>query len=183
VISTDHDVDGGCRIHMVGTQELQVVANSAGGPVVVFTCEDSYEAAVDANGDGYIYAPNIGAHWNGWCPRTACDEAGPSHATIPWPIEIRENLSGDEYLHLMLCLRNVVSDEGTAGTQCELEIPITQTTNPHTQSFNAEDGAGCVNLPPGAITLFVHWRTFSSAAHPEISIERFPIHSEIEVSH
>jgi len=50
-----HDVTGGCDVHVVSEQETQIVAGTAGGPVVVLTCEDEFDATIDANGHGSIH--------------------------------------------------------------------------------------------------------------------------------
>jgi hypothetical protein len=166
---SNHAVAGGCRIHIVGEQETQWVAGTAGGPVVISTCEDDIEAAIDSSGEGYLYALNFTSHPGPACTRAACDEGAPNHATIPWRVHLRETAGGD-VLSMSYCLRNSATSEGTPGSPCSMDIPMSQTSNPHRQSFNFEAGLGCANLPPGALTFFGHWHTQSDAAHPEVVI-------------
>jgi hypothetical protein len=164
-----HTVSGGCLVHVVGEQETQIVAGTAGGPVVISTCEDEFEAHIDSAGEGYIDVVNVEDHDGPACTRTACDEAEPSHATIPWRIHIREE--DTDTAMVSFCLRNETTAEGTAGTPCEVNIPWSQTSNPHRLSFDAEGGAGCHNLPPGAVTVFGHWHTETdSETHPEVVV-------------
>jgi hypothetical protein len=74
---------------------------------------------------------------------------------------------------MSFCIRTNTTSEGDGGLVCELNIPMTQTANPHQQDFNFEAGAGCPNLPPGALTFFGHWHTETGSA----------THAEVEVSH
>ena len=127
------------------------------GPVVISTCEEEVEAAVRGDGEGYLYAINKAQHEPSTpCTRTACDEAAPSRTTIPWPAHLRE-VGGAMSLHVTFCLRNMTTAEGTVGTPCEIVYPVTQESNPHRQSLNAEAGVQCTNLPAGAATFYGHW--------------------------
>jgi len=167
-LDADHNVTGGCPVHISSEQETQIVVGTAGGPILISTCEDEFEAAIDGSGEGYMYAISITGHQAPEaCTRTACDEAAPGHDTIPWPIHIREN---PDVINISFCRRNSTSSEGTSGTPCTWSIPWTQISGPHRLSFNAESGTPCLNLPAGAVTYFGHWHTVPDAEHPEIVV-------------
>ena len=167
-LDADHNVTGGCAVNVVSEQETQIVAGTAGGPVVISTCEDQFEAHIDGGGEGYIDVVTTTGHAAAPCTREACDEAAPSHATIPWRIHLREPEGAPLSANVAFCLYNQVSAEGTIGTPCVVNIPVTQTV--HSQSFNAEGGQSCANLPPGAVTVVGHWHAAPDAGHPAIEV-------------
>jgi len=153
-----HLVQNGCPIHVVGTQETQVVIGTPNGPVVVDTCEEEFEGLLDGVAEGYFNVVERRDHTIGSpCTREACDEAAPSHTTRPWRFHFFEAGPGSEAVNIAFCLYHETAAEGTAGTTCIVNIPFTHTS--HSFIINAAGGVGCTNLPAGAVTIYGRWQS------------------------
>jgi hypothetical protein len=123
-----HIVSGGCQIE--AETEDNTTADLAThiptmGENVFSQCENVFNARVHESGNGYIFNQELtGAN----CGISACDEAAPSHARIPWPAQIME-FGGAEALQVTFCTRagahpGAPEDEGTGFTTCTIYIPL-----------------------------------------------------------
>jgi hypothetical protein len=163
VTLTGHAVSGGCVVRVAGEGETQLIAGTAGGPMVISQCEDIFEAHIDSAGEGYIDNVTLDNHptANPQCTRTPCDET--TGTDIPWRIHIR---SAPSRAHVVFCLRNASLPNGSGGTTCEVNIPFSQAG--HEQEFNAEGSVPCLNLPAGAVSVRGHWHARPDANHPAV---------------
>ncbi len=127
-----HNVTGGCHVHYEAEEHIPLVAYTPTGAVVLFNCNVHLEAQIGEDGSGYVTKAVLTDEVppeNPPCTRTPCDEAPPSHADLPWPLQIQENTIGQESVELELCLRTANAFGGTEGgaqSRCELHFPVTQ---------------------------------------------------------
>lgn len=118
-----HTIGNGCHVEFFSTVDVAFhvyVPNKT----TVFNCEVSLAGRIDENGVGYFDVVVLDPPHAGPvpCPRTACDEAAPSHAAILWPFHIREHGVGDEEIRLEFCLRGISDPEGTPGSWCDIRL-------------------------------------------------------------
>ncbi len=126
-----HIVTDGCHVEYESEEHISLVAHPPTGPVVISNCNVHLEAQIGEDGAGYVTQALLTDETpppSPPCTRTPCDEPGPSHQELPWPLHIEENAAGSESVEGEFCLR--VSDafggtEGGAGSRCEVHLPFT----------------------------------------------------------
>jgi len=142
--TNDHIVSGECVVQAQTTS----IANAAtlrlhatmGGEAVFSICANTFTAALHESGDGFIYNQHLENTPANACGITACDEAAPSHAQIPWPATLME-FGGATALQTTFCIRPLTVGEGGAFTTCTVYVPYAEAPE-HEYTFTT--------LPPGA---------------------------------
>jgi len=132
-----HVVSGGCVVDAeTGDATPATLRQHAtmGGEAIFSICANTFTAALHESGDGFIYnqhlenVPPVNA-----CGITACDEAAPSHAQIPWPATLME-FGGATALQTTFCIRPLTVGEGGAFTTCTIYVPYAENPD-HVYTF------------------------------------------------
>jgi len=127
-----HVVSGGCVVEAETGDATPVALRlhaTMGGEVVFTVCNNTFTVALHESGNGFIYNQIF---TGGSCGLSACDEAEPSHADIPWPASLME-FGGATALQFTFCVRPIGA-EGSAFTTCTLYVPWTENSE-HAYSF------------------------------------------------
>jgi hypothetical protein len=153
-LEANHVVNGGCHVDFVSPPGTDIPIHAyIPNKTTVFSCEWSIEGQIGENGEGYVTHAILSPPHSGAvpCPRTACDEPGPSHATIPWPFHIREHGPADEEAEMTFCIRDISAPEGTAGVECEVHLEFTDLGD-HQYELGHATETFCENNTPNPTT-------------------------------
>jgi hypothetical protein len=154
-LDADHNVTGGCTIHFNNEGVGFAIVSHQNGTEPIFTvCSMEFTARVGEDGLGYIRGQTLGG---ANCGLTPCDEAAPSHATVPWPTGLfefgPEPHSEEEVLVFTFCIRALNNPEGAQGLPCTLVIDANPQPN-HAWELRAND-APC--LEGNGVEISGHW--------------------------
>jgi len=157
VTVTSHDVSGGCELSAtseggVAAPSITLLSHTSPTAETVSTlCAMQFNAHVNEEGHGYITDQALsGAQ----CGLTACDEAAPSHAQLPWEFQLAELFAGHQALGFTFCIRPVVLSEGqNVLPPCSVVIDVSEPA-PHEYEFTANE-VPCLENP--AVELIGHW--------------------------
>lgn len=140
-IGADHEVEGGCAVHVTSTSNMNFHIHISGvGEVLFSSCDTEFVAQVGERGLGFLVDQVLaGAN----CGIEACDEPQPSHAQPEWPLGLYEGGGGNEALGFTLCLRPQ-GEEGSGNSYCTLLVDLVQSG--HTQQLTAVEQS-CVESP------------------------------------
>jgi hypothetical protein len=156
-----HEVTGGCHFEVQSEHHIPVVLQTAGGPIVLFSCNWRLEGRMGENGGAWIteaqLTPEPVNPPTPSCTRAPCDE--PDGTFIPWGSLTYELGAGNEVWELAFCLRTIASGPGGVGTTCEVHLPLSDNGG---HSYEIGDSATytCENLPAVSIQN-VHFTTVS----------------------
>jgi hypothetical protein len=129
---------GGCRLHMAAPN-VTLTAHSFGIETIVFPCDFEFDVRMDADGEGWISHQEMTGPSCGRRPCAAAASEGRA-----WGFHTREVSAGAERMTFLLCFE-LGSGGGHSGgeTHCELELPLTETTNHRYTLTTPSDGALC----------------------------------------
>jgi hypothetical protein len=154
VALSNHVVTGGCVLHASGGSGMILVQHNPDTETVITSCDSEFTVRIGEDGLGYI----TNAIFSGTsCLWTQCDEAAPSHASIPWPAGLFETgAAGDEQEVLVstLCLRAPLAQEGAVGSPCTLIFEVS--SSGHQSELQAND-APCIE--GNGVEFTGHWFT------------------------
>jgi hypothetical protein len=132
-----HIVTGGCPLHFntegIGWLFRQHLPDLT--EPVITVCNMELTARIGEDGLGYLTNPIISGSS---CGITPCDEAAPSHATIPWPTGLFEVAPNEEVLVFTFCIRALTTAEGAQGVPCTLVMDANPQPD-HTLELRAND--------------------------------------------
>jgi hypothetical protein len=148
VTNVNHEVQGGCLVHLSGTFIIYMTTMSGEAPVAA--CNIEANARFDEAGHGYVFFQVISEADPG-CNVTACDEPSPSHAQRPWEIRLLTTTT----LRVNLCTRSDVAAEGQNGPLCQVIFAV-QTDGTHDYELDANQRVCADPQVPFEVDSIVH---------------------------
>ena len=136
-------VEGGCRLHITGTN-IQFIVHLAGGmEVITSTCNIEFSARLDSAVEGFLTHVEMVAPVGFECHRRPCGVVMSGDEGRPWAVSASEVGAGDEFLRVLLCVRDDAGNEA----HCEVDLAMTQPVN-HRYTFATPPGdATCHGTP------------------------------------
>jgi hypothetical protein len=128
VVRSGNSVSGGCAVH-VGGPNLIIIGHLFGIESVQSTCNLEIDIYIDFDGEGYMTHQELTQGTQGTCTRRPCGSGqAASPEGRPWEMSARETgtVSPREVLTGLLCVENL---DGSSPTHCEVDIPMTETSN------------------------------------------------------
>jgi hypothetical protein len=135
--------EGGCVLHVTGTN-IQFIVHTAGGmEAITSTCNMEFTARLDSAVEGFLTHVEMVAPPGFECHRRPCGVVMSGDEGRPWAVSASEIGAGDEILRVLLCVRDDVGNEA----HCEVDLDFTQPVDHRYRLATPAGGASCHGVP------------------------------------
>lgn len=122
--------EGGCVLHVTGTN-IQFIVHGAGGvEVITSTCNVEFVARIDSSVEGFLTHVEMVDTPGFECHRRPCGVLMSGDEGRPWAFFASEVAAGTERLTALLCVRDQAGNEA----HCEVDLGMNQPVN-HRYTF------------------------------------------------
>jgi hypothetical protein len=80
------------------------------------------------------------------CGIRTCEEAAPSHTSLPWPFKLGEFFAAHEVIGVGICIVGTAAAEGASNPPCEILLDVRRQIDTHNYELQA-NGAPCLENP------------------------------------